>query len=229
MIADAVRPRAAADVAVVFANDVASEGSDRPSLQLPRWQDALISAVAAANPHTVVVLNTSGAVLMPWIDEVAGVVEAWYPGEQDGAAIAPILFGDVNPSGHLTETFPASADPGPGQDHRRVPGRRDERVLRRGRARRLPLVPVLGRAAAVPVRLRPVLHHVQLRERHGDAAGERRQAPRPGRPSTSPTPARRAGADAAQVYLGLPDAAGEPPTAWPASRRCGSRQGRPAT
>src|SRR5205085_3872982 len=120
--AEAVAAARSSDVAVVFANDAASEGSDRPTLELPRWQDALISAVAAANPRTVVVLNTSGAVLMPWIDHVAAVVEAWYPGQQDGAAIAPILFGDVNPSGHLTETFPASASQGPAKTPAEYPG-----------------------------------------------------------------------------------------------------------
>ena len=74
----------------------------------PGDQNALISAVAAANPRTVVVLNTGGPVLMPWLDRVAGVIEAWYPGEEDGAAIAALLFGDVDPSGRLPVTFPAS-------------------------------------------------------------------------------------------------------------------------
>src|SRR5262249_22791000 len=119
---DAVTAASTADVAVVFANDVASEGSDRPNLELPRWQDELVSAVADANPHTVVVLNTSGAVLMPWIDKVAGVVGAWYPGQEDRAAIAPVLFGDVNPSGHLTETFPATAEQGLARTPLEYPG-----------------------------------------------------------------------------------------------------------
>ncbi len=97
-----------AQVAVVFASDYNSEAFDRPSLALPGDQDALIAAVAAANPRTVVVLNTGGPVLMPWLSSVAGVVEAWYPGEEDGAAIAALLFGDVDPSGHLPVTFPSS-------------------------------------------------------------------------------------------------------------------------
>jgi beta-glucosidase len=86
---------------VVFAADYSCETFDRPSLSLPGDQNALISAVAAANPHTVVVLNTGGPVLMPWLGSVASVIEAWYPGEQDGAAIPAVLCGDVNPSGHL--------------------------------------------------------------------------------------------------------------------------------
>ncbi len=64
--------------------------------------------MAAANPHTVVVLNTGGPVLMPWLGKVAGVIEDWYPGEQAGTAIAAVLFGDVDPSGRLPVTFPTS-------------------------------------------------------------------------------------------------------------------------
>ena len=97
-----------ADVAVVFAGDFNSEAFDRPSLDLPGDQNALISAVAAANPRTVVVLDTGGPVLMPWLAHVKGVIEAWYPGEQDGAAIAALLYGDADPSGRLPVTFPAS-------------------------------------------------------------------------------------------------------------------------
>jgi beta-glucosidase len=96
------------DVAIVFAVQHASEGMDLENLSLPNHQDALIEAVAAANPHTIVVLETGGAVLMPWIDKVAGVVEAWYPGIRGSEAIANLLFGDVNPSGKLPLTFPKS-------------------------------------------------------------------------------------------------------------------------
>ena len=95
-------------VAIVFAVQHASEGMDLNNLSLPGNQDALIEAVAAANPHTIVVLETGGAVLMPWIDKVDGVVEAWYPGIRGSKAIANILFGDVNPSGKLPLTFPKS-------------------------------------------------------------------------------------------------------------------------
>lgn len=109
-IAAAVAAARRADVAVVFAGDFNSEAFDRPSLSLPGDENDLIAAVAAANPRTVVVLNTGGPVLMPWLDRVSAVVEAWYPGEEDGNAIAAVLFGDVDPSGHLPVTFPSSAD-----------------------------------------------------------------------------------------------------------------------
>jgi beta-glucosidase len=107
-IAAAAAAARAAQVAIVFAGDYSGETFDRPTLELPGDQDALIRAVAAANPHTVVVLDTSGPVLMPWLNRVSSVLEAWYPGEEDGAAIAAVLVGNVSPSGHLPVTFPAS-------------------------------------------------------------------------------------------------------------------------
>jgi len=95
-----------ADVAIVFAKQWMTEGTDVPNLSLPGKQDALIDAVAAANPHTVVVLETGGPVLMPWLKNVPGVLEAWYAGNGGSAALTRVLFGDVNPSGHLPITFP---------------------------------------------------------------------------------------------------------------------------
>jgi beta-glucosidase len=108
MVAQAVTAAKNSGVAVVFVNDVTGEGSDRSTLAIPGDQDQLIAAVAAANPHTVVVLNTGGAVLMPWLGKVAGVIESWYPGQEFGTAIAALLWGDVSPAGHLPMTFPAS-------------------------------------------------------------------------------------------------------------------------
>jgi beta-glucosidase len=107
-ITAAAQAAAAADVAVVVARDYTGEGADRGSLTLPQNQDALISAVAAANPNTVVVLATSGPVTMPWIDSVPSVLEAWYAGQAQGRAVASVLYGDVNPSGKLPVTFPVS-------------------------------------------------------------------------------------------------------------------------
>jgi beta-glucosidase len=96
------------DIAIVFATQWMSEGVDAPDLSLPQGQDATIAAVAAANPRTIVVLETGGPVLMPWLEDVAAVLEAWYPGSSGGEAIADVLFGDVNPSGRLPITFPSS-------------------------------------------------------------------------------------------------------------------------
>ncbi len=97
-----------ADVAIVFAHQWLSEGMDLPSLSLPDKQDALIEQVAAANPRTIVVLETGTAVTMPWLGKVSGVVEAWFAGSKGADAVANILFGDVNPSAKLPMTFPLS-------------------------------------------------------------------------------------------------------------------------
>ncbi len=112
----------AAKVALVFVTTDDSEGRDRPNLELPSHQDELVEMVAAANPNTIVVLNTGGPVLMPWADKVAGVIEAWYPGQEDGTAIAAILYGDVNPSGKLPLTFPRAADEIPTSTAAQWPG-----------------------------------------------------------------------------------------------------------
>ncbi len=99
-----------ADIAIVFATQWMSEGVDAPDLSLPQGQNAVIAAVAAANPRTIVVLETGGPVLMPWLDDVQAVLEAWYPGSSGGEAIADVLFGDANPAGRLPITFPASLE-----------------------------------------------------------------------------------------------------------------------
>lgn len=108
-----------ADVTIVFANQWMIEGSDAPDLSLPSGQDALIAAIAQANPRTVVVLETGNPVAMPWLGRVSGVVEAWYPGQRGGHAIADVLFGDVDPSGHLPITFPRNVSQNPRPD---IPG-----------------------------------------------------------------------------------------------------------
>jgi len=118
---EAVALAKAADVAVVMVGDNATEGKDH-SLVLSSNQDALIEAVAAANPHTVVVLKTGSPVLMPWVDKVPAILEAWYPGEEDGSAVAAILFGDVNPSGKLPITFPRSLADLPANTTEQYPG-----------------------------------------------------------------------------------------------------------
>jgi beta-glucosidase len=105
-LAAAAKLAAPSDVAIVFVHQHTTEGRDVPNLSLPDNQDQLVSQVAAANPHTIVVLETGGPVLMPWIDNVSAALEAWYPGIRGGEAIANILFGEVNPSAKLPVTFP---------------------------------------------------------------------------------------------------------------------------
>jgi beta-glucosidase len=107
--AAAARLAAGSDVAVVFVNVWSAESLDAP-LALPDGQDALVEAVAKANPHTIVVLETGGPILMPWLDRVGAVLAAWYPGTRGGEAIASVLFGQTNPSGRLPITFPKSED-----------------------------------------------------------------------------------------------------------------------
>lgn len=99
-----------ADVAIIFATQWMTEGLDAADLSLPQGQDAVIAAVAKANPNTIVVLETGGPVLMPWKDQVRAIMEAWYSGIGGGPAIADVLFGDADPAGRLPVTFPASED-----------------------------------------------------------------------------------------------------------------------
>lgn len=110
----------AADLVVVFGTQWTGESFDAP-LQLDGEQDALIETVAAANKHTVVVLETGGPVQIPWAAKVPAILEAWYPGRMGGAAIAEVLTGKANPSGHLPMTFPRSLDqlPYPGEPRKK--------------------------------------------------------------------------------------------------------------
>jgi beta-glucosidase len=108
---------ASSSVAIVFVSQWTSEGMDMPSLNFtdvihatPIDQDGLVNAVVAANPHTIVVMENGGAQVLPWLSSVSAVLEAWFPGQRGGQAIANILFGAVNPSGKLPVTFPASVN-----------------------------------------------------------------------------------------------------------------------
>jgi beta-glucosidase len=117
----AVELAAKADIALVFAGDSAEverEGRDRESMNLPAGQDELIQAVAKANKHTVVILNVGAPVAMErWINQAPAIVNAWFPGEEGGHAIAGVLFGDVNPSGKLPVTFPRKLEDSPSWGH----------------------------------------------------------------------------------------------------------------
>ncbi|HEX3705089.1 MAG TPA: glycoside hydrolase family 3 C-terminal domain-containing protein [Mycobacteriales bacterium] len=134
-IADAVLAAKTAKTAVVFIGDGETEGVDRKTLSavdgectltcLPAVgpdQNALVSAVAKANPNTIVVVQAGGPIAMPWLNQVRGVLDMWYPGEQDGNAAASLLFGDVNPSGKLPVTFPKSVSQDPIKSAQQWPG-----------------------------------------------------------------------------------------------------------
>jgi beta-glucosidase len=114
--------KSASTAVVVVSDDTESEAADRASLNLPSAQNELISAVAAANPHTVVVVDAGAPVVMPWLNQVASVVDAWYPGESNGTALAAVLFGKVNPSGHLPVTFPTDLSQVPASSPSQFPG-----------------------------------------------------------------------------------------------------------
>ncbi|MBV9451869.1 MAG: glycoside hydrolase family 3 C-terminal domain-containing protein [Streptosporangiaceae bacterium] len=114
--------RGARTAVVVVSDDTESEATDRPSLNLASAQDELIEAVAAANPHTVVVINAGAPVAMPWLGQVASVLDAWYPGQSSGTSLASILFGRTDPGGHLPVTFPASLSQVPAASPAQFPG-----------------------------------------------------------------------------------------------------------
>ena len=161
----AVALAAGSDVAVVVVGttaEVESEGFDRTSLALPGRQDELVRRVAAANPRTVVVVNSGAPVLLPWADDVAAVLLTWFGGQEFGNALADVLLGDAEPGGRLPTTWPASR----GRPAVRPAGRRRAQLYR-GPVHRLPRLRPRRPRAAVPVRSRPRLHHLVVRVDHG--------------------------------------------------------------
>jgi beta-glucosidase len=121
-IAEAVQAARAARTAVIFAYDEGAEGRDRPSLNLPGYQDALVAAVAAANPRTIVVLNNGAPVVMPWANRVVAILQMWYPGQEGAEAVVHILAGLAEPGGRLPVTFPMRAEDAPTSLPERYPG-----------------------------------------------------------------------------------------------------------
>ena len=161
-----------ASVAVVFADDAEGETQDKPNLTLRAGtctfvcaysnenQDALIASVARANPHTIVVLDSGGPVLMPWISQVKGIVEAWYPGQQDGNAIAAVLFGSVDPSWEVARDISRLAKPASNGHRCTISGGGQSRVVFRGPVDRIPMVRRQAHCAALSVWLRALLYEV---------------------------------------------------------------------
>ncbi|MFD5831519.1 glycoside hydrolase family 3 C-terminal domain-containing protein [Lentzea sp. NPDC060358] len=118
----AVRAAQAAQVAVVVVGDRTTEGADRADIELPGNQNELVRAVTAANPRTVVVLETGGPVTMPWLSSAPTLMQAWYPGEQNGTALVDLLWGAAEPSGRLPVTFPVDLGSDPMQTPEQYPG-----------------------------------------------------------------------------------------------------------
>jgi beta-glucosidase len=119
-IAAAAKLAGQSQIAIVFVKQWMTENQDVDALSLPGHQDEMVEAVAAANPRTIVVLETGGPVLMPWLDKVPAVLEAWYAGNGGAPALTRILFGDADPSGRLPITFPQSESQLP---HPELPGK----------------------------------------------------------------------------------------------------------
>jgi len=214
LIADAARAAKAADVAVVFVGEKVGEGMDRHSLSLQGDQDALIAAVAKANPRTVVVLNTGGAVAMPWLRSVAGVMEMWLPGDAFGTAAAAMLFGDAEPAGRLPVTFPADETQGPATQPRQFPGLPDPRTGQLGDAQFDEGVLVGYRYwdAQGQVPLFPFGHGLGYGAitLSGGKAELRTDGSLTLR-ATLRNDGKRRGTEVAQLYLGFPEGTGEPP------------------
>src|SRR5579863_1950601 len=210
-ISAAVAAAQSASVAVVVvSDDTESEATDRPSLSLPSAQDELIEAVAAVNPHTVVVINAGAPVAMPWLSQVAGVLDAWYPGQTSGTSLASVLFGQTDPGGHLPVTFPASLSQVPASTTAQFPGNGSTVQYSEGvdvgyrwyDANSLaPLFPFGFGLSYTQFSY----SNLQVSPASVDGTGDVTVS------ATVTNTGTRAGSDVAQLYLGDPSASGEPP------------------
>jgi beta-glucosidase len=202
--------RRAATAVVVVGDGQESEGADRVNLTLPSDQDALVRAIAAANRHTVVVVDAGAAVTMPWLPDVAAVVDAWYPGQTDGTALAAVLFGRVDPSGHLPITFPTTATRTPVSTPSRFPGTDQTVEYAEGVDVGYRWYDATGTTPLFPFGFG--LSYTTFRY----SAPSLQVAQRRGRPVVTASvritnAGSVAGADVAQLYLGQPAAAANPP------------------
>lgn len=210
-IASAVAAAKKAKTAVVVAgDDTESEATDRLSLNLPSAQDELIEAVAAANPHTVVVLNAGAPVAMPWLRQVAGVVDAWYPGQTSGTALASVLFGKTDPGGHLPVTFPRSLSQVPAAASAQWPGNGTNEVsYSEGTGVGYRYYDTKGETPLFPFGYG--LSYTSFK--YSDLRVARPSVTGTGDETVSAVVTNtgtRAGSDVAQLYLGDPASAGEP-------------------
>ncbi len=207
LLDQAVALARSSDVAVVFASDFETEGADLTSIDLPGEQNQLIRAVAAANPNTIVVLHTGSAVTMPWLDSVKAVVEAWYPGQEDGHAVASVLFGDINPSGKLPVTFPKSLADVPAASAAQWPGVGGQVQYSEGLDVGYRWYDAKGIAPRFPFGFGlsyTTFRFGNLRISKGLGRSVRVSA-------DITNTGRRSGADVVQLYVGAPASTGEPP------------------
>jgi beta-glucosidase len=227
-LAKAVAAAASAKTAiVVVSDDTESEATDRPSLELPSAQNELISQVAAANPRTVVVVNAGAPIAMPWLSRVAGVLDAWYPGQTSGDALAAVLFGKVDPGGHLPVTFPKSLSQVPAHTTARFPGngstvRYSEGIdvgYRWYDAKHItPLFPFGFGLSYTRFRF----SNLRVSPGSSDGVSDVQVS------ATITNVGRRSGSDVAQLYLGDPASTGEPPRQLVGFRRLTLGAGRSA-
>jgi beta-glucosidase len=223
-IAQAVAAARAANTAVVVvSDDTESEAADRASLNLPSAQNELVSAVAAANPRTVVVIDAGAPVVMPWINQVASVLDAWYPGESNGTALAAVLFGGVDPGGHLPVTFPVGLSQVPASTPAEFPGVNGRVLYSEGidvgyryydANNETPLFPFgygLSYTHFSYSNLTVTPERVQNGSSNPAATRNGQSGPQVTVSATVTNTGRVAGSDVAQLYLGDPASAGEPP------------------
>jgi len=206
-VQQAVQNAINADVAIVFVGVTSSEGIDRPNLSLGAVQDNLVTAVIQAQPRTIVVVHSPGAVLMPWAFQAAAVLCAFLPGEVDGSAIADVIFGDVNPSARLPLTFPASETEIPVNTVRQYPGINNEASYSEGLLVGYRWYDANGFAPLFPfghglsyTSFKYSNFHIQGTVSSGWLIS-----------ITLTNSGNRTGAEVAQLYIGYPPSTGEPP------------------
>jgi beta-glucosidase len=210
----AVAAARAADVTIVMAGTLASEGRDLPDIGLPRGQDAMIAAIAAANKRTAVVLKDNASVLMPWIDAAPAVVETWYPGEEDGDIVARLLFGLADPSGKTPVTYPRSAADLPAATPEQFPGvkRDNKRVVTYSEGLKIGYRWYEARGIAPLFPFGHGLTYTRFALSGFKVAPLKSDGRAPVKLSFFiRNTGARTGAEVAQLYLGFPAAAGEPP------------------
>ncbi len=202
--------KSASTAVVVVSDDTESEATDRPSLNLPSAQDELIQAVAAANPNTVVVINAGAPVAMPWLSQVAAVVDAWYPGQTSGTSLASVLFGQTDPGGHLPVTFPASLSQVPASTTAQFPGNGSQVQYSEGidvgyrwydANNVTPLFPFGFGLSYTQF----AFSNLQISPSTADGTQDVQVT------ATVTNTGQRAGSDVTQLYLGDPSASAEPP------------------